>query len=79
MVDIYGITSCIIMRNPGEMAKLVPPIATLTETAPQHGEIPCKNVQWNAGFSNSAVNRRFSTPIATAVDSNLLKVVGTNV
>ena len=32
-----------------------------------------------SGFSNSAVDRRFSTPVATAVDGNLSKVVGTNV
>ena len=29
----------------------------------------------SAGFSNSAVDRRFSTPVATAVDGNLPKVV----
>ena len=32
-----------------------------------------------AGFSNSAVDRRFSTPVAAAVDGNLSKVVEKNV
>ena len=32
-----------------------------------------------AGFSNSAVDRRFSTPVVAAVDGNLSKVVEKNV
>ena len=31
------------------------------------------------GFSNSAVDRQFSTPVAAAVDGNLSKVVDKNV